>query len=106
MGLGPGHPAVTCRLLGLRASDPLSGFFMIRRSAFNEVALNLQQDGFKILADMLSASGGRWKVLELSYAFHPRSGGLSKMDSAIVLEFLGLLISRITGGMVPVRFAI
>jgi dolichol-phosphate mannosyltransferase len=96
--------ALARRLLGITASDPMSGFFMIRRVAFNEVVLDLQKQGFKILADMLSASAGRWRVLELPYTFRPRSAGQSKLDGAVTLEFLGLLLARLTGGLLPIRF--
>ncbi len=94
------------RVLGLRVSDPMSGFFMVRRSAFIGVVLDLQRQGFKILADMLSASGGRWKVAEVPYTFRPRHAGASKLDGAVTLEFLGLLVSRLTGGLLPIRFVL
>lgn len=96
--------ALARRLLKIKATDPMSGFFMVRRAAFNEVVLDLQKQGFKILADMLSASAGRWKVLELPYTFRERQAGESKLDSAVTIEFLGLLIARLTGGLLPIRF--
>ena len=92
------------RALRITASDPMSGFFMVRRQSFNTVVLDLQQQGFKILADMLSASRGRWKVAEIGYTFRERRHGTSKMDSAVTLEFLGLLMVRLTGGLVSIRF--
>ncbi|MBI1219476.1 MAG: glycosyltransferase [Rhodobacteraceae bacterium] len=92
------------RVLHIDATDPMSGFFMVRRAAFNGVVLDLQRQGFKILADMLSASGGRWRVRELPYTFRPRVAGQSKLDSAVTLEFLGLLVARLTGGLLPIRF--
>ncbi len=98
--------ALARRLLGIRVSDPMSGFFMLRREAFNEVALDLQKQGFKLLADMLSASSGRWRVLELPYTFRARAAGSSKLDGAVALEFLGLLVARLTGGLLPVRFVL
>lgn len=96
--------ALARRLLGIGATDPMSGFFMIRRATFNEVALELQSQGFKLLADMLSASRGRWRVLELPYAFRPREAGQSKLDGAVTLEYIGLLVARLTGGLLPIRF--
>lgn len=99
-----GATALAQRLLHIDVSDPMSGFFMLRRSAFNTVVLDLQKQGFKILADMLSASGGRWRVQELPYTFRPRVAGQSKLDGAVTLEFLGLLVARLTGGLLPIRF--
>ncbi|WP_417809816.1 glycosyltransferase [Thioclava sp.] len=96
--------ALARRLLSIKASDPMSGFFVLRRSSLNEVVCGLQPDGFKLLADMLSMARGRWNVLELPYDFRPRVAGRSKMDIAVTLEFVALLLSRLTGGLLPVRF--
>ncbi len=96
--------ALARRVLKITASDPMSGFFMVRRGSFNAVVLGLQQQGFKILADMLSASKGQWKVAEVPYTFRKRQHGQSKMDSAVTLEFLSLLAVRMTGGLVSIRF--
>jgi len=94
------------RALKITASDPMSGFFMVKRTSFHQVVTDLQPQGFKILADMLAASKGRWKQAEVGYVFRSRHAGESKMDSAVVLEFLGLLVSRASGGMVSIRFAL
>lgn len=93
-------------LLGIGVSDPMSGFFMVRRRAFNEVACQLQGQGFKILTDMLSASCNRWKVVEIPYTFRERIAGLSKMSPGVSLEFLALLVSRLTGGALPLRLVL
>jgi dolichol-phosphate mannosyltransferase len=90
--------------LGITASDPMSGFFMVKRQSFNTVVVNLQPQGFKILADMLSASRGAWKIQEVAYVFRERQFGISKMDSAVTLEFLGLMASHMTGGLLSIRF--
>ena len=92
------------KMLRINSTDPMSGFFMIRRQSFNSVVVGLQSQGFKILADMLSASKGRWKISEVGYTFRERQHGDSKMDSAVTLEFLGLLAVRLTGGIVSIRF--
>ncbi|MFT4716190.1 MAG: dolichol-phosphate mannosyltransferase [Paracoccaceae bacterium] len=92
------------RALKITATDPMSGFFMVKRESFNTVVLGLQQRGFKILADMLSASTGAWNVREVGYTFRERQFGESKMDSAVTIEFLSLLAVRMTGGLVSIRF--
>ncbi len=92
------------KMLRITASDPMSGFFMVRRESFNAIVLGLQTQGFKILADMLSASKGKWKICEVPYTFRERQHGESKMDSAVTLEFLGLLLSRLSGGLMSIRF--
>lgn len=97
---------LTARILKISASDPMSGFFMLRRDSFNAVVTELQTDGFKILADVLSASRGKWNIKEVPFTFRKRQHGESKMDSAVAMEFLGLLLARMTGGMVSIRFVL
>ncbi|MBI1172679.1 glycosyltransferase [bacterium] len=98
--------ALTKAALKITASDPMSGFFLVRRSSFATVADQLQVAGFKLLADLLSASRGRWKVAEVPYRFRQRQFGTSKMDRAVALEFLGLLVARKTGGLVSIKFVL
>ena len=91
--------ALARRALGLTVTDPMSGFFMVRRTAFTPIAPQLQDAGFKILADMLAVAKGKWHVVEVPYEFRSRQFGTSKMDRAVALEFLGLLVARKTGGL-------
>ena len=97
---------LTRRALGITVTDPMSGFFMVRRSSFHQVAPQLQRAGFKILADMLALAGPRWQVREIPYSFRQRQFGESKMDRTVALEFLGLLIARKTGGLVSIKFVL
>lgn len=56
-------------------SDPLSGFFVVRRSAID--VERLQPDGFKILLEILGRHP-RLQIGEVGYVFSDRSAGLSK----------------------------
>jgi dolichol-phosphate mannosyltransferase len=96
--------AIAQRLLGVTLSDPMSGFFMIRRASFEEVAPSLSTQGFKILLDIAAAGQGRLRVAEVPYVFRKRLHGESKLDSKIALDFAALLISRVTNDMVSFRF--
>ncbi|MBX6424921.1 MAG: glycosyltransferase family 2 protein [Variibacter sp.] len=91
-------------LLGIPVSDPMSGFFMLRREVLDETAPRLATQGFKILADLLSSAGSKVRVAEIPYDFRPRLHGTSKLDAQVVLDFLGLLAAKATGNVVPVRF--
>ena len=91
-------------LLGAPVTDPMSGFFMLRREALDDLAPHLATQGFKILADILASARGGLRVLELPYTFRPRLHGDSKLDTQVVLDFLGLLAAKVTGNAVPVRF--
>lgn len=92
------------KLLGITVSDPMSGFFMLRRARFNQIVTNLQTQGFKILTDILFAARRQWRVAEVGYEFRSRQFGESKLDLAVVLEFFALIASRLTGGILPIRF--
>jgi dolichol-phosphate mannosyltransferase len=85
-------------------SDPMSGFFMIRRAAFEPIAPGLASEGFKILFDILATARGKLKIAEVTYSFSARQEGASKFDTQNILDFLGLIVSKVTGGIVPVRF--
>ena len=85
-------------------TDPLSGFFMLKRSVFDGVVRELSGMGFKILLDILSASKTPPRVRELPFRFGSRLHGESKIDSLAVLEFGLVLAHRWFGRYVPVRF--
>lgn len=85
-------------------SDPMSGYFMLPRPLFEAIAPRLTGTGFKILLDLLLSAGRPLAVLELGYRFRPRERGESKLDTTVLLEFLGLLLHKALGGVVPLRF--
>ncbi|WFS04828.1 glycosyltransferase [Rhizobium tumorigenes] len=91
-------------LLGVRLSDPMSGFFMIRREFVEAVAPRLSNQGFKILLDIVASSPKQMRIEEVSYAFSPRLQGVSKLDASVVFEYLGLLISKASGDFISARF--
>src|SRR3954453_21980859 len=53
---------VAKRVLGVRIADPMSGFFMIRRDRFEELAPQLSTQGFKILLDLIATARGNLRV--------------------------------------------
>lgn len=85
-------------------ADPLSGNFMMHRGTFDAIAPKLSTSGFKILLDILLSSSRKLCVEELAYKFRPRSAGASKLDSVAVAEFVALLVSKASGGLVSPRF--
>jgi dolichol-phosphate mannosyltransferase len=91
-------------LLPTPVADPMSGFFLLRRSLVEEVAPRLAARGFKILLDILLSARRPLKVAEIPYAFRAREAGESKLDATVLLEFGGLLLDKATGGAVPLRF--
>lgn len=89
---------------GVALSDPMSGFFAIRRDRFEPLAASLSPDGFKILLDIVTRARGTLRVAEEPYSFGPRVYGKSKLDARVVLEYLGLLLSRASRDAVTPRF--
>ncbi len=85
-------------------SDPMSGFFMLRRDAFLSAVRRLSGLGFKILLDLFSSSPTPLRYKELPYTFRPRAHGASKLDSQVAIEYLLLLIDKRVGHVVPARF--
>jgi dolichol-phosphate mannosyltransferase len=96
--------ALARRILGVQLSDPMSGFFMIRRERIEAVAPRLSNDGFKILLDIVSSSPEPLRTVETPFTFRKRLTGESKLDTLVTAEYLGLLFSKLSGGLVPVRF--
>ncbi len=92
------------RILRARVTDPVSGFFMIRRAVVEEVAPRLSTEGFKILFDIIASTHKPLRILELPYEFRERAEGESKLDQRVVVEYLGLLITKATNDLVSPRF--
>jgi dolichol-phosphate mannosyltransferase len=89
---------------GVTLSDPMSGFFAIRRDRFEPLAASLSPDGFKILLDIVMRARGTLRVVEEPYSFGSRVYGESKLDARVVLEYLGLLLSRASRDALTPRF--
>jgi dolichol-phosphate mannosyltransferase len=87
-------------------TDPLSGFFMCRRQAFERAIRRMSGQGFKVLLDLLASSPEPLRVCELPYKFQERQHGESKLDTLIAWEYGMLLADKLIGHVVPVRFAL
>jgi dolichol-phosphate mannosyltransferase len=95
---------VAKRVLGVKIKDPMSGFFMIRRDRFEQLAPQLSTQGFKILLDIVATARGDIRVREIPYTFGSRLHGESKLDSMVALDFLGLVLAKLTHDAVSLRF--
>ena len=95
---------VARRVLGVPIADPMSGFFMIRRDRFEQLAPKLSTQGFKILLDIVATAQGKLKTVEIPYNFGTRLHGESKLNSMVALDFLGLVLAKFTHDIVSLRF--
>jgi dolichol-phosphate mannosyltransferase len=99
-----GSNALVRLLLGIDLTDPMSGYFMIRRDNFEALAPALSSQGFKILLDILATARGRLRTVELPSTFRERQHGESKLDSKIALDFAALVTAKLTHDAVSARF--
>ncbi len=92
------------QILPVRLSDPMSGFFMLPRPLFEALAPRLTGKGFKILLDLVLSAPAPLRVTELPARFRARAAGESKLDALVLAQFGGLLVDKLTRGLVPLRF--
>lgn len=97
---------MACMLVGNQTSDPMSGFFMVRREIFSSVIYDLSQQGYKILLDIISSAHVPLKIEEVPYVFRTRKAGDSKISVMVLAQFLFLMIEKLTHGLIPPRFAL
>lgn len=93
------RPMLKCEI-----TDPVSGFFMMRREVAEKAAAFLSGVGTKILIDLLSSSPRSLSVAELPYRFRGRYSGSSKHDWLTVFEYLALLAEKISGRYLRSKF--
>ncbi len=68
-----------------RVSDPMSGFFFLRRSVV--AGVELKPAGYKILIEVLSRGRARW-IAETGYVFRERATGESKATAGVYRDYL------------------
>jgi dolichol-phosphate mannosyltransferase len=84
--------------------DPMSGFFLMRRAAFDKAVHRLSQQGFKILLDLFASTPHPLRFAEVPYQFGTRQHGESKLDGMAAWEYGMLLADKLFGQFIPARF--
>jgi len=95
---------LSCIIFKQKVSDPMSGFFALRREVMDRSVRNLSAIGFKILLDILASAPMQLKIVEVPYTFRNRFAGESKLASTVLWEYGMLLADKMVGRYVPVRF--
>lgn len=95
---------VARKLSRVELTDPMSGFFMIARGAFDGSVRRLSQIGFKILFDIIASAPKPLRFAELPYSFVDRQHGASKLDAMAAWHFGVLAIDKVVGRWIPARF--
>ncbi|EPG66558.1 GtrA-like protein [Leptospira wolffii serovar Khorat str. Khorat-H2] len=75
-------------LLPIRISDPMSGFFAIRREVFFKSGEKINPGGFKILLELIGRYEGDLKIKEVPFHFRRRLHGETKLNNSIARSFL------------------
>ena len=91
-------------LIKVDLTDPMSGFFMVRRGAFADAVRNTSGIGFKILLDLFASSPRPLRFKELPYQFSNRLTGESKLDSQAAWGYGMLILDKLIGNIIPARF--
>ncbi len=76
------------RKKGVRVTDPMAGFFVVRREAID--GIDLQPQGFKILLEIL-VRGRIRSAAEVPIQFGLRHAGKSKADVRVAFHYFSLL---------------
>jgi dolichol-phosphate mannosyltransferase len=94
--------ARAARLIGpVPLSDPLSGYFALRREVIDRVAPRLAGAGHKLLLDILLAEPGL-QICELAQPFGMRVRGEGKFSARVIWDY-GAMLAHHAGGAVPSR---
>jgi len=93
-----GHKALAVEL-----TDPVSGFFMVRRELVDAVAAKLSRSGFKVLFDLIASQPRAPRCAELPYDFRPRLAGRSKLDRGVVADYLSLVVAKLSRDVLSPR---
>ncbi len=92
---------VSQKMLGVKLNDPMSGFFMITRQAFEPCVNRLSSMGFKILLDIVVSSPQTLSYVEVPFHFRTRLHGESKLDQKVIWDYYLLLVDKTLGGHIP-----
>ena len=86
-----------------KLTDYLSGCFCLEKEMTKKYIRKIEINGFKFLYELLSLSKGKLAVHEVPLIFKQRRFGNSKLDIAIVWDFLISIIHNLTLRLLPRR---
>ena len=78
------------RMLSTELSDPMSGFYFLRRSVFERARDELQTSGFKVMLNLVVVAHPR-PLCEEPYIFKNRRHGSTKVSLGVAAEYLRML---------------
>ncbi len=81
-------------LLGVKTSDPMSGFFMFKKEVFTKSQKKLIKKGYKILLDLIYIKNQKVKVIDVDINFDSRIKGKSKMSLKILFNLVSMILKK------------
>ncbi len=82
-------------------TDYMSGCMVLDRESCISYIEKIDVNGFKFLYELLAASKGTLKGIEIELTFQPRKYGTSKLDISIVWDFLVSLVHTFFQRVIP-----
>ena len=86
-----------------KLTDYMTGFILLKRNSCIKYIEKIDVNGFKFLYELLSLSKGKLTVIEIPLVFGLREFGQSKLDLAVIWDFLISLIHNFFGRIIPRR---
>ncbi len=86
-----------------RISDPMSGFFAVKRELISDSRNSLKPLGYKILLEIIAKTRPKC-VVEVPYVFRPRAAGKSKLGIKQIVYFVIHVLTL--SGWRPFKFAL
>jgi dolichol-phosphate mannosyltransferase len=74
-------------ILRVRVSDPMSGFFAVRRDVYERDAPRINPRGFKIMLEFIGRDRNL-RVVEVPYEFRNRVHGETKLNRSVIRSYL------------------
>jgi len=78
-------------VVGVKLSDPMSGYFVLRREVFDRVRARLSPKGFKVLLEIFCLARPS-PYLEIGYTFRCRRAGRSKVSTGVACDYVKSLL--------------
>lgn len=88
-------------IFNLDMTDPLTGFFVVRRDVVRRALPDLSELGFKVMMDLIVSARPRPRVLEVPFRFRERKHGVSKLDNRVMYEFFLFFIEKKISSILP-----
>jgi len=78
-------------ILNVKVKDPMSGYFLIKKSVYARCKDELNPVGYKILLELL-VKGRPRKIKEIPFIFRDRKRGKSKLNHKVIKDYLKHLL--------------